>query len=274
MVKRLGVMLVFVLALARPAVAGPWSPERGHGQVIVTFASYSTRESFTQESDRSSFGFDGKFRKAEINPYFELGLTDRLTFIGNTFVISSEFSNAFGSQENSGLGDSSIGLRYRFTDTNRPVIVAAQGMVKLPTASGGQPNLGNDQVDLDARLVLGGSLGKSSRPPFWTVEGGYRYRAEGPADELRLEATIGAYLHSHVMILGQVMGTKGLKNNDQVLAGLDPTLSPDYDLTRVQGSLVFTVATRSRIQAGGFAHAAGRNTGAGGGFLVAFWQSF
>lgn len=275
MIKRHIVWLAALAVVgARPASAGPWSPERGHGQIIVTFGSYSTRESFTQSSDRESFGFDGKFRKSEINPYFELGLTNRLTFIANTFVISSEFSNAFGAQKNSGLGDSTLGLRYRFTETNRPVIVAAQALVKLDTAGSGQPNLGNKQTDIDGRLVIGGAIGKSSRPPFWTVEGGYRYRDRGPADELRLEATIGAYLRPRLMVLGQVMETKGLKNNDQVLAGLDPTLSPDYDLTRVQGSLVVSLASRSRVQAGGFVHAAGRNTGAGGGFLVAFWQNF
>jgi hypothetical protein len=271
--KRL-ILTILLAAAAAPAAAGPWTPERGHGQVIATFAVYSTRESFTQQGDRSEFGFDGKFRKREINPYFELGVTDRLTFIANTFVIRSEFSNAFGAQKNSGLGDSTIGLRYRVTDTNRPVIVAMQGLVKLPTAGSGQPNLGNRQVDVDGRLVVGGSLGKSSRPPFWTVEGGYRYRAEGPADELRFEGTLGVYVHARLMLLGQVTATKGLKNNDQVLAGLDPTLSPDYDLTRAQGSIVVSVATRSRIQAGAFVHAAGRNTGAGSGFLVSFWQTF
>ena len=271
--KRL-ILTILLAAAAAPAAAGPWTPERGHGQVIATFAVYSTRESFTQQGDRAEFGFDGKFRKREINPYLELGVTDRLTFIANTFVIGSEFSNAFGAQKNSGLGDSTIGLRYRVTDTNGPVIVAMQGLVKLPTAGSGQPNLGNRQVDVDGRLVVGGSLGKSSRPPFWTVEGGYRYRAEGPADELRFEGTLGVYVHARLMLLGQVTATKGLKNNDQVLAGLDPTLSPDYDLTRAQGSIVVSVATRSRIQAGAFVHAAGRNTGAGSGFLVSFWQTF
>jgi protein XagA len=274
MLKRLGLTLLLAIALAPPAAAGPWTPERGHGQVIVTFGAYSTRESFTQQGDRSEFGFDGKFRKLEINPYFELGVTDRLTFIANTFVIRSEFSNTFGAQKNSGLGDSTIGLRYRLTDTNRPVIIAMQGGVKLPTAGSGQPNLGNQQVDVDGRLVVGGSLGKSSRPPFWTVEGGFRYRAEGPADELKFEGTLGAYVLPRLMLLGQVTATKGLKNNDQVLAGLDPTLSPDYDLTRAQGSVVVSVAARSRIQAGAFIHAAGRNTGAGSGFLVSFWQTF
>lgn len=272
--KRLMWMAALAVVWVRPAAAGPWTPERGHGQVIVTFGAYSTRETFTESGDRSRFGDDGRFRKAEINPYLELGVTDRLTFITNTFIVSSEYANAFGAQDNSGLGDSTIGLRYRLTDTSGPVLAAVQGLVKLPTAGRGQPQLGNRQTDVDGRLVIGGSLGRSSRPPFWTVEGGFRYRAEGPADELRFEGTLGAYVHSHVMLLGQVMATKGLKNNDQVLAGLDPTLSPNYDLTRVQGSVVVSLAARSRLQAGAFSHAAGRSTGAGGGFLVAFWQTF
>lgn len=270
--------LVWIFALAAvwpsPATAGPWSPQRGHGQVIVTFSSYDTRETFTQSRDREPFEFDGRFDKVEVNPYVEVGITDRLTFVGSTFIVRSEFANSFGATSNAGIGDSTLGLRYRLTTTDRPVIVAVQGVVKAPTTDDGEPNLGNEQVDLDGRLVIGGSLGKSSTPPFWTVESGFRYRAEGPADEIRLEGTIGAYPHRRLLLLGQAFATIGLKNNDQLLAGLDPTLSPDYDLLRVQGSVVVSIAGRSRVQAGAFVHAAGRNTGAGSGFLVSWWQQF
>lgn len=154
-------------------------------------------------------------------------------------------------------------------------IIVTQGLVKLPTAkASGSPNLGNRQLDLDARLVFGGAIGRSAQPPFWTVEGGFRFRAEGPADELRLEGTVGAYLHRRIMLLGQFAGTRGLKNNDQRLAGLDPTLSPDYDLMRGQASVVFSLTSSTRVQAGAFAHLAGRNTGAGTGALVSLWQGF
>jgi hypothetical protein len=263
------------MMVASVAHAGPWTPARGHGQVILTGSFYRTEQLFDRDGDRLTFDFDGRFEKREFNPFIEFGLTDRLTLLLNLFMSKQQFSNQFSTLSNTGLGDSEVGLRLRLTRTDVPVLFAVQSVVKLATAEkGGEVALGNRQTDVDVRGVFGGSIGHGSQPPFWSVEAGFRKRTDGPADELKLDATLGVYVQRRIMLMAQLSGTKGLKNADQFDINGNPTLSPDYDLYRLQGSAVFTLAPRLRLQAGGFAHAFGRNTGAGGGGLVSAWVTF
>ena len=257
------------------ASAGPWTPARGHGQVIFGWTLYRTGEEFSDARDRESFRNDGEFSKSEINPYFETGITDRLALVGSFFASDQAYHNTFGHLDNHGLGDTELGLRYRLTGTDRPVIVAVQGGTKLATGkTGGAIALTNGQTDVEGRVLLGGSFGRSERPPFWNVDAGYRFRASDPADELRVDATIGAYLSRRVMLIGQADTITGMQNADPRARELNPTLTPDYDLYRLQGSVVVRVASRVRAQAGGFVHAWGRSTGAGGGIIASVWLEY
>lgn len=275
MVIRTLVCVVLINWATAAAWAGPWTPRRGHGQVIVNVSFYETHEEFDRDGERDRFDFDGRFSKLEVNPFLELGVTDRLALLVNLFASRQAFDNEFGGLSNAGLGDSELGLRYRLSSPDRPLQIALQGFVKFATAErGGEVSLGNRQFDADLRLVLGGSIGKSARPPFWTVEGGYRWRDDGPADEVRLEGTFGVHISSRVMLMGQLMSTIGMRNADAFDHEGNPTLSPDYDLHRLQGSAIFRVSPRMRLQAAGFVHAFGRNTGAGGGALLAAWVEF
>ena len=95
------------------ASAGPWTPARGHGQVIFGWTLYRTGEEFSDARDRESFGNDGEFSKNEINPYFETGITDRLALVGSFFASDQAYHNTFGHLDNHGLGDTELGLRYR-----------------------------------------------------------------------------------------------------------------------------------------------------------------
>jgi hypothetical protein len=274
---RLLLLLSLLLApgLAVRTDAGPWTPERGHGQVIFTGNWYETQESFDQDGDKQRYEFDGRFTKRELNPYIEFGLTDRLALIGNLFFSRQAFDNSFGRLETTGPGDTEIGLRYRLNGTSAPVIVAVQGLVKVPTAdTDGEVALGNGQADIEMRLAIGGSVGGGQHPPFWNVDAGFRRRNGDPADEVRVDATFGAYLHPRIMLMAQGAAIVGMQNARTADDLGNPTLTPDYDLYRAQGSVVVQVARRLRLQGGAFAHVAGRNTGAGAGIIASAWLSF
>lgn len=260
---------------ARPAAAGPWTPKAGHGQLIVNVNFYETQESFDQQRQPLRYDFDGRFRKRELNPYLELGLTDRLALLTNLFVSRQEFSNSFGTLSNTGLGDSEFGLRYRLTRDGSPVVFGVQGLAKFATSKqGGAIELANHQFDGELRATIGGSIGHASHPPFWNVDAGYRWRKGGPADEVRVDAALGLYLLPRLMALAQFGGITGMKNNDHVDAFNNPTITPDYDLYRLTGSAVVGLAEHLRLQVGGFRHVAGRNTGEGRGLLVSAWVTF
>jgi hypothetical protein len=261
------------LLCASEATAGPWTPAKGHGQLILTTAVYETSAPFDREGRRQPYGSEGKFRKIELNPYVEVGMTDRLALVVSAFTSHQRFSTAVAGFSSAGMGDTSLRLRYRVTDST-PVLFAVTGGIKLPTGhAGGAVRIADGQRDLEVAATIGGSLNRATYPPFWQVEAGFRQRAGAPADELKLDASVGAYLHPRVMLMGHTSLTRGLHNADE-RSELNPTLSVDYDLHRVQMSAVLTVTRVTRFQAGVFAHVSGRNTGSGGGVLTSLWLTF
>jgi hypothetical protein len=251
------------------AQAGPWTPARGHGQVIVGWTFYETHDEFTKGRDRVPFEWAGRFRKVEVNPYFETGLTDRVALVGSLFASQQDFTNSWGQLDNAGLGDTELGLRYRLTGPRALTVMAVQGSVKVPTGrTSGGIALTNGQTDVQGTFSIGGSIGRGERPAFWSVDAGYRYRARSPADEVRVDAALGAYVHRRVQLLAQASTITGLRNEGSHGPAFNPTLTPDYDLYRVTGSAIVRVASHLKAQAGGFVHAWGRNTGAGAGALA------
>jgi protein XagA len=271
-----GVIALGVVVLMRTSVAtaGPWTPAKGHGQLIVTTSVYETTAPFDAEGRRQPYDSDGMFRKVEMNPYLEVGVTDRLALVLSAFASQQRFTNRFVDSSSAGLGDTSLRLRYRLTDST-PVLFAITGGIKLPTGQrSGSVRVSDGQRDLEVGAAAGGSLSQAARPPFWQLEANFRQRAGAPADELKLDASIGGYVHPRVMLVGQTTLTRGLRNADEPRAELNPTLSADYDLYRVQGSTVLSVTRVTRFQAGVYAHIGGRNTGGGGGVLASVWFTF
>lgn len=267
------IALGVVLLCASAAAAGPWTPPKGHGQLIVTASVYETSAPFDSEGRRRPYDSEGRFRKVELNPYLEVGMTDRLALVVSAFTSHQRFTTALRDSSSAGMGDTSLRLRYRVTDST-PVLFAVTGGIKLPTGNpGGAVRIADGQRDLEVGATMGGSLTQATHPPFWLLEAGFRQRSGPPGDELKLDASVGAYLHSRVMLMGQTSLTRGLRNADE-RSELNPTLSADYDLYRVQMSTVFTVTRLTRFQAGAFAHVGGRNTGSGGGVLTSLWVTF
>jgi hypothetical protein len=267
--------LIAALVLPTPASAGPWTPPRGHGQVIFGASIYNTSSTFDEDGTAQRYGSDGAFRKIEVSPYVEFGLTDRLALVGNFFASRQRFATNSDSRAAAGQGDSTIGLRYRLTGSGAPVLAAVTTGATLPTAAtGGAVRIGDGQADGRLGMAFGGSIGRGPRPGFWNADTTYRRRASQNADEIKIDAGAGMMAGSRLMLIAQTAITRGLRNGSSRDLGVNPTLSPDYDLYRLQGSAVVRVAGDWRVEAGAFRHVKGRNTGAGGGVLVALWKSF
>ena len=215
------------------------------------------------------------FTKLEINPYLEYGLRDDLTLVIDAFWRSLRFSDRFGNSHNAGFADPEIGLRYRLSPPETQTVWSVQGLVKLPvTSSSGTPELGNDQTDVEARLLVGRGFSVGTSSGFWNIEGAYRFRSEAPADEIRLDATLGYNLSPRWLVLGQIFTIRGLRNGSPIEVRGNPTIDPNFDLYKAQLSVVYRVGPMLRVQAGYLHDLAGRNTGAGGGVLLSFWLSF
>lgn len=271
----LSAALVTFLGHAPAARGSAWTFEERSGQFILTTLYYRAEDTFTRGGDRRAFDHDGAFTKWELNPYIEYGLRNDLTLVASVFLRDVEFSNRFGSDRNFGLADPELALRYRLSAPESRTVWSLQGLVKLPVAtSSATPPIGNEQTDVEARLLVGRGFTIGGRGAFWNVEVAYRFRDEAPADEVRLDATLGYDVTSNWLVMGQFFGIKGVGNGSPGASPGNPTLETDYDLYKAQVSVVYRIAPSIRLQVGYLRDLAGRNTGAGQGALFALWLKF
>ena len=272
---RVAAAMLLVLLLPYSASAGPWTPKPGHGQLIVTGSIYETSASFDASGTPRHYDADGSFRKIELNPYFELGIAGRLTFVGNLFMSRQRFANTTTSLTGTGQGDSTFGFRYRVTRATRPILASIETSATLPTgARGGSLRIAEGRSDARLGMAVGGSIGRGPQPAFWSTTATYRSRSGPGADEAIVNASAGLNATSRLMLVAEAAVTRGLRNASTSVPDPNPTLTPDYDLSRLQGSMVVRLGTEWRVQGGVFGHVQGRNTGAGCGVLVAIWKAF
>ncbi len=268
-------LFAFGSLVPQHAVAAAWTSPKGHGQILFSTSYFQATRSFDTSGTLQRFGYGGQFRKIELNPYFEVGVTNRTSLLVNAFVPMLRFRNQFGSFKSAGSGDVEVGVRQRLTPVSKRTAFSVQTMFLFPTYSENRnPAPGNHQWDVEPRLQLGRSHPLEKRSLFWDVEAAFRYRSGAPADQLRFDATVGSDLASRFMLMGQGFAIKGLRNGTPIQLLNNPNLQSDFDLYKAQVSTVFRISRAVRVQTGYFRAFAGRNTGAGQGFVVSLWTNF
>lgn len=276
MTIRLYSLAAICLALAPvTAEAAAWTSPKGHGQVILTTSYFTTSRSFNGSGKLIPFDYNGQFRKIEFNPYIEYGVTNRTSLLFNAFIPLLRFKNNFGSFESAGTGDFEVGFRHRLTPLSSRNVVSVQTLFLFPTYSANRnPIPGNHQYDIEPRLLVGRSYSLEKRSVFWDVEAGWRYRTGAPADQVRMDGSLGVDLFPRVALLGQVFAIKGLQNGSPISATTNPNVQSDFDLYKAQASAIFRVSRSVRFQVAYFRAVAGRGTGAGQGVLFSMWKNF
>jgi protein XagA len=255
--------------------AEAWTQEAGHGQFILTASFFDIGTYFNQASKIEPLDYAGRFRKFELNPYLEYGLTSRFTAVLNVRIPFLEYSNEFNLQRSAGFGDIEIGLRRRFNSMESPTVLSGQLSVLFPTYPADlNPPPGNHQVDVEARFIVGRGITITHRHAFWEFAAAYRYRSEQPADQFRSDATFGIDLTPRLMLLAQYFGITGLQNGEPFQIGSNPNLQSDFDLYKAQLSVVIRTPHKTRFQVGWLDAFAGRNTGHGQELLIAIWKDF
>jgi len=262
--------LVLGLAAAGPAWAGAWTQEQGRGQLITTVTAYRVTSGYDRDRKRVD---QTRFEKLELQPYFEYGVTAWLTVGAAPSYQWLSSGTGDARDRNQGLADAELFARTRLY-RDEAQVVSAQGMVRVPMgySTRDTPALGYDQVDLEARLLYGRSGRIGWGDWFVNLEGAYRWRLDTPADEVRLDLTAGLRPWERWQLLAQSFNIIGMRN-----AGGGPTVqpsAPDYDLFKLQLSVVYDLTPTWSVQFGGYTEYAGRNTGAGNALLVALWTRF
>lgn len=254
--------LVSVPVPSGPAVAGAWTLAAGDGQAIAS-AIFSRGERYFDE--RGRLIPEPSYRKFELPIWVEYGLTDRLTVIASPSLRQVEL----GSPEESrafGAGYTELGSRLLLWE-NGAQVVSVQATARIPgTRRAESPaDVGWTGSEADLRILWGTSFEVGPWPAFADVQAAYRSRGGGPADEVRLDLTVGVRPFPRWTLLLQSFNTVSV---GPAAEGFGELRSHQVSL-----SVAYTIGSVT-FQAGGLATVAGRNFLEERGLVGGVWYRF
>lgn len=257
--------------LPAAVLAGAWTLEPGTGQVIVALEGKLATEQYNGKGQRVP---RDRFAKTELSAYAEYGLAEGFTLLFSPRLEDVNDSSKWGGAR-TGLGYTEIGARARFVrfDAAKPgvwqgSVVSMQGSVRIPGSTDDNDPLlvGNNVLEVDARLLFGTSLMLGTWSGFVNAEAGYRWRDGDPPSELRGDLTFGVRPQPDWLALAQVFQVT------TVGGGSGGFRAGAY--TRVQLSVVHDLDARWSLQVGANSVVAGRRALAENGLMLAVWRRF
>lgn len=252
--------VVILCVWAMNAHAGAWVQKKDAVLMINRIDWYVSTHAFDKHRHLHHAPRD---RELQINPYFEYGVTERLTVGANPL-----FDDVDSTNSEAGLEDLEIFGRYLLW-ANDYSVVSTQMLLKFPGNVAGVT--GARQFDFEWSL-LGGTGGRVTRFPnnFWflDVAGRIRKRFGSPADEIHLDWIVGLKtMHERLWYLIKQSNTIGLHNPSN-RRGLN------YDLNTIEPSVLYWVKRDIGLQFGVKQDFYGRNIGVGTAGFFALWLQF
>ncbi len=252
-------------AAASAAHAGAWPEPSSHWLGIDTFSYYRVQvDGFNQLGEPAG---RGRYTQYEISPYIEYGLTNRWT-IGlqprAQYVVQSGLP---GTGHALGLVQLNLFARYALYQDGWNVL-SVQGQYGIPGAQNvPRPELAQPGAEYEARLLYGhGFKLPSGMNGFIDAETGYRIEVGGWADQLRADVTAGLRPTADWLLLAQSFNTVSL--------GHASSTGADYNLYRIQLSVVHDLTPHVALQVGVWRDMAGRNIALGNAAVAAIWLRF
>ncbi|WP_420471729.1 hypothetical protein [Brevundimonas sp. FT23042] len=200
------------LAVATPAVAGPWALPKGDGQVILKYENMRASEGF--DPDGVSMPLPAERRETFVSVFAEYGLSPRWTLRFKGDWQSGQ--DAFVDYE--GTGPLEIGVNWQaWRDPSTALSLYAGVAHGGEGRNAGYAAPGAGGQDFEVRAAFGRSYGKlkwlnySADAGFVTLEVARRMRS-GLPDETRVEATLGAHFGSDWSTLTQMYGGQADNN--------------------------------------------------------------
>ena len=242
--------------LTTSAFAGAWTAPKGavYSKSAVNY--FTSTERFGDALP----SFE-RFRDVNFTYYTEVGLQDNLTLFGAVAVKDLRNTADGVTTDNFGVGDVDIGLRYNFF--NEPFVFSAQGLFKAPFLYDEDADLplGNGQIDVEGRLLVGKSLGALG---YVGAEAGYRFRADAPVDEFRYLVEYGFDLTSDLYLRTKLDGTLGLGDIDEfdleLANAANPSLPLAFDLGKLEYTAGYKLTKTWAVEVTGTTNIYGDNT--------------
>lgn len=243
-------------ALISNAQAGAWTEQAGGGRAIVTLRGATADDYFNGAGARAS---GPSFHKDDAELYLTYGVTDATTFALQTSFIRLHPDSPASSA--TGWDETQIGVQQRLWESSDQV-ASVQVSVFAPGASA----LTSGGVDWEVRGLYGRSFKMLNRSAFVDLELAYRWRANGFADQMRPELTLGVWVRDNLMAMAQSLNTfTTTGGRDQYFEG---------EQQKTQLSTVYRFNDKVAIQIGAFNTLGGRNAPVEHGALASLWFDF
>ncbi|CAN5197559.1 hypothetical protein BH10PSE13_BH10PSE13_04460 [soil metagenome] len=223
------------------ALADGFTQPAGHGQVIVTSIYSNSAKGLNANGDAVD---RDDYQKTEIYVAAEYGVTDDLTLIATPSLRFVSIDNA---DSTSGLGYTELGARYRLYNKGS-LSLSLQGTGRIPGARRQDvvAQIGSTNYEIDMRAQAGYGFGNGH---FISASGGYRIRYDDPANEWKLDLTLGLRVAPKFIVMAFSSNTfadgKGRRIFAQDFRYHNLFLTGAYDLSdkiTVQAGVVGTVA--------------------------------
>ncbi len=258
-----GFVALAVAGLPGEVLAGAWTMEKGHGQVMVTATPSWADSVFT---DARNVASATPYNKFELQGLFEYGLTDRLTAIvmpGFQHVSIDSPTNA----TRTGLGYTEVGARYRVLEGANWVL-SGQGSVRLPGAfdTSNPAAIGYTGVEVDLRALGGMTFSMWNMPAYVDVQLAQRFRSAGPPNEFRADFTLGMRPVPQWLLLAQSFNVFS--------EGAGGPFFPSYDYHKLQLGVAYDLTPQWSLMAAAFTTFSGRNALQEDGATIGAWYRF
>ncbi|MBF0169768.1 MAG: hypothetical protein HQK87_01540 [Nitrospinae bacterium] len=259
----MGVAFLVVAASLR-ADAGAWGQPEGKLYDKLSANYYVATQYYDDTGKRRSFPYDGRFTDLNLSNYIEYGITDSLTLVATIALKRIETSDKFATTSTSGVGDVELGVKGTLGERAYGVL-SHQITIKAPGFydKTSRLPLGNGQLDIEYRLLLGASLWRFF-PGYANLEAGYRYRAEAPSDEFRYLAEIGGEMTGASYARAKLDGVVSMRNEDPVTdQGGNPTTVNRFSVVKLDLAVGYRLGGTWGVEAGYTAALNGENTADG-----------
>ncbi|MEM9015345.1 MAG: hypothetical protein AAGB02_09620 [Pseudomonadota bacterium] len=250
-------LLISFAASAGNASASAWG--RNSGDVlIITKSAY-----FSAPMERVD-GRDDRFRRLDGETYIEVGVAPRVT-VGGKVVYGASWTDTDGAA--SGFSEIQAFSQYRFIHTEKSAAAFRFAGVRPSQFTGGvRPSLQSDGFDVEGAVLYGRTLRSAKPKLFLATEAGFRKRLSDSADQVRSQITIGVEPNRRFLFLLDARAETSLRNAEN--------LGADYDVVKINPSVVWRIKPRWRVQFGFEEEFAGRNLALGRTFSVGLWSEF
>ena len=240
-----------------PAHASPWGREAG-SLLIITRAAY-----FNADLP----GAQSRFERLESDTYVEYGATPAVTIGGKAVYGTTWTTRPDATARASGFSEIEVFIQRRlFTGAEDVGAVRLAASRPSNFESGARTALQADGADMDLSFLYGRNLRTAPIKVFATAEAGYRKRFSDASDQARLHASLGVEPNRRWLLLAEVFGTLSVSNEQDAGA--------DFDVVKLQSSLVWRPSRRWGFQAGLTEEVAGRNIALGRTVFLSLWSAF